>query len=57
MEILTIYLKLGEKAEITLVVPEGWVDKNDNFQIEVKPASGATLTIKKTVPSSIEFVL
>ena len=50
-------LEVGEKAEITLVVPEGGVDKNDNFQIEVKPASGATLTIKRKVPSSIDYVM
>ena len=50
-------LEVGEKAEITLVVPEGGVDRNDNFQIEVKPASGATLTIKRKVPSSIDYVM
>ena len=50
-------LEVGENGDITLVVPEGGVDKNDNFQIEVKPASGATLTIKRKVPSSIDYVM
>ena len=50
-------LELGEKAEITLVVPGGGVSNNEEFQVEVKPASGATLTIKRKAPSAIDSVM
>jgi len=50
-------LELGEKAEVTLVVPEGGVSTNEDFQVEVKPASGATLTIKRKTPSAIDYVM
>jgi len=50
-------LELGEKAEVTLVVPGGGVSNNEEFQVEVKPASGATLTIKRKAPSAIDYVM
>ena len=50
-------LELGEKAEVTLVVPEGGVSTNEEFQVEVKPASGATLTVKRKAPSAIDYVM
>jgi len=50
-------LELGEKAEITVTLPECGVGPNKEFKIEVKPASGATLEIKRTTPPSIDLVM
>ena len=50
-------LELGEKAEITVTLPECGVGPNKEFKIEVKPASGATLEITRTTPSSIDLVM
>ena len=50
-------LELGEKAEITVTLPEFGVGPNKEFKIEVKPASGATLGIIRTTPPSIDSVM
>jgi len=50
-------LELGEKAEITVTLPKCGVGPNKEFKIEVKPASGATLEITRTTPSSIDSVM
>ena len=50
-------LELGEKAEITVTLPECGAGPNKEFKIEVKPASGATLAITRTTPSSIDLVM
>ena len=50
-------LELGEKAEITVTLPECGIGPNKEFKIEVKPASGATLAITRTTPSSIDLVM
>ena len=50
-------LEPGEKAEITVTLPECGVGPNKEFKIEVKPASGATLEITRTTPPSIDLVM
>lgn len=50
-------LELGEKAQITIALPEGGVGANEEFTIEVKPAQGATLTITRKAPSAIDPVM
>jgi flagellin FlaB len=45
-------LEKGEMFEIG-VKPKFLMYKNDNFDIEVKPITGASLDIKRTIPASI----
>lgn len=48
-------LEAGELFEITLAGISGSVDvnENDTFSLQVKPPSGATLVIQRTLPGSI----
>jgi flagellin FlaB len=48
-------LEKGEQFEI-MAMPTGGVIKNDQFNIEIKPAVGATLDIKRTAPAAINPV-
>ena len=50
-------LELGEKAQITVALPDGGVAADEEFTIEVKPAQGATLTITRKAPSAIDSVM
>ncbi|MHC1582057.1 MAG: archaellin/type IV pilin N-terminal domain-containing protein [Candidatus Syntropharchaeia archaeon] len=50
-------LELGEKAQITVALPEGGVAADEEFVIEVKPAKGASLSIERTAPSAIDAVM
>ena len=47
-------LEAGEQAKIIVSLPEYGVTVNKAFTLEVKPATGATLTISKTAPNSIK---
>jgi len=50
-------LELGEKAQITIALPDGGVAADEEFTIEVKPAQGATLSITRKAPSAIDPVM
>jgi len=50
-------LELGEKAQITIALPEGGVGANEEFTIEVKPAQGATLSITRKAPPVIDPIM
>ena len=50
-------LEKGEKAEISMVLPENGVAANKRFSIEVKPATGATIAVTRTAPASIDAVM
>ncbi|WP_456486743.1 archaellin/type IV pilin N-terminal domain-containing protein [Candidatus Alkanophaga liquidiphilum] len=50
-------LERGEKAEITVTLPGYGVTTDEQFIIEVKPASGATISITRSAPSSIDKVM
>ena len=54
-------LEVGEKFQITVWTTTGLTAGSElgaggNFTIEVKPASGATLTIERTLPSKIDTI-
>ena len=46
-------LERGEKAEIQVSLPQD-LSANDEFTIEIKPPTGATLTIERTTPRAID---
>jgi len=48
-------LEKGEQFDI-MAKPPNNVMKNDQFQIEIKPAIGAALSISRTAPPSIQMV-
>ena len=50
-------LEFGEKAKIIVALPEPGVTANQEFTIEVKPAEGATLTITRTAPPSLDEMM
>ncbi|RZN33271.1 MAG: flagellin [Methanophagales archaeon ANME-1-THS] len=50
-------LEFGEKAQITVALPEGGVGSDEKFSIEVKPARGANVVIERTAPSAIDAVM
>jgi len=45
-------LEKGEQFDI-VAAPTGAIMKNDQFQLEVKPAIGAALSVSRTAPASI----
>jgi len=47
------FLERGEKAEIQVSLPQD-LSANDEFTIEIKPPTGATLTIERTTPRAID---
>jgi len=48
-------LEKGEQFDI-MAKPPNAILKNDQFQIEIKPAIGAALSISRTAPASIQAV-
>jgi len=48
-------LEKGEQFEI-MAMPTGNIFKNDQFNLEIKPAIGATLDIRRTAPAAINPV-
>jgi len=48
-------LEKGEQFEIG-AMPSESLYKNDNFQLEVKPVTGAALGIKRSTPAAIESI-
>nr|WP_319375877.1 flagellin [uncultured Methanoregula sp.] len=48
-------LEKGEQFDIT-AMPTNPLVKNDQFQLEIKPAIGAALSISRTAPASIQTV-
>lgn len=50
-------LEFGEKAQITVALPEGGVVADQKFNIEIKPARGANVDIERTAPSAIDAVM
>jgi archaeal flagellin FlaB len=46
----------GEKCQVTVTLPASAVGINHTFSIEIKPASGAVLTIERTTPASLDLV-
>jgi len=48
-------LEKGEQFDI-MAMPPNNIMKNDQFQIEIKPAIGAALSISRTAPPSIQKV-
>ncbi|WP_321508104.1 archaellin/type IV pilin N-terminal domain-containing protein [uncultured Methanoregula sp.] len=48
-------LEKGEQFDIT-AMPTNAILKNDQFQLEIKPAVGAALGISRTAPASIQAV-
>lgn len=48
-------LEKGEQFEI-MAMPTGGIYKNDQFNLEIKPAIGATLDIRRTAPAAINPV-
>ena len=50
-------LEKGEKAEISMILPENGVAANKRFSIEVKPATGATIAVTRIAPASIDAVM
>jgi flagellin FlaB len=50
-------LELGEIAQITVALPEGGVAADETFTVEVKPASGASISIERTAPGAIDPVM
>lgn len=51
-------LEQGELAEITITLPASvTLEKNSQFTLEVKPPTGAVLTISRTTPPVIETVM
>lgn len=47
-------LERFEKAELRLNVSSFDIEENENFQIEIKPPQGASYTIQRQAPPSIE---
>ena len=50
-------LELGEIAQITVALPEGGVTADKIFVVEVKPASGASISIERRAPGGIDPVM
>ena len=50
-------LESGEKAKISMALPEWGVRANEQFVIEVKPAMGATIGIVRKAPAGIDPVM
>jgi len=50
-------LEKGEKAEISMILPENGVAANKRLSIEVKPAAGATIAVTRIAPASIDAVM
>ena len=50
-------LEFGEKAQITIALPDGGVVADQKFSVEIKPARGATISIERTAPSAIDAVM
>jgi len=48
-------LEKGEQFDI-MAKPTNAIMKNDQFQMEIKPAIGAALSISRTAPPSIQAV-
>jgi archaeal flagellin FlaB len=48
-------LEKGEQFDI-MAKPTGAIMKNDQFQLEIKPAIGAALSVVRTAPPSIQAV-
>jgi len=48
-------LEKGEQFEI-MAKPTNGISKNDQFNVEIKPAIGATLDIRRTAPAAINQV-
>nr|WP_319375587.1 flagellin [uncultured Methanoregula sp.] len=48
-------LEKGEQFDI-VAAPTNAITKNDQFQLEIKPAIGAALSISRTAPASIQAV-
>ena len=50
-------LEYGEKAKIIVALPDYGVPRNQEFTIEVKPSEGATLSITRTAPPSLDKMM
>jgi len=50
-------LEYGEKAKIIIALPDYGVNRNQEFTIEVKPSEGATLSITRTAPASLDEMM
>lgn len=50
-------LDRGEKFEINVPISSYDVQANEGFQIEIKPPQGATYTIHRTAPASINDIM
>ena len=50
-------LEYGEKAKIIIALPDYGVTRNQEFTIEVKPSEGATLSITRTAPPSLDEMM
>ncbi|MFA4876924.1 MAG: flagellin [Methanoregula sp.] len=48
-------LEKGEQFDI-MARPSNTISKNDQFQLEIKPAIGAALSVSRTAPASIQAV-
>jgi archaellin len=46
-------IKPGEQSNLKVLVPDG-IQKSTKFTIEIRPSSGASLSITRTTPASIE---
>lgn len=50
-------LESGEKAQISMALPEWGVVANQRFVVEVKPAMGSTIEISRKAPGGIDPVM
>lgn len=50
-------IEFGEQVKIVVGLPDYGVTVNKEFTVEVKPASGATLSITRTAPPSIDLTM
>jgi archaeal flagellin FlaB len=48
-------LEKGEQFDIG-AMPTSTIPKNDQFQLEIKPAIGAALSISRTAPASVQVI-
>jgi flagellin FlaB len=46
-------IKPGEQSNLKIIVPDG-IQKSTRFTIELRPSSGASLSITRTTPAAIE---
>lgn len=46
----------GEKCQVTVTMPSNAVGINHTFSLEIKPASGAVLTVERTTPAALDLV-